>query len=248
MGSQFWLWLDTIAMLVGGGIIFVTGKQRTAGEQAHTIFHGIVPIIAACSYLAMAVGQGSVVLGQAGPDTGRLFYFARYLDWTFTTPLLLLSLSLTAMHSGMRRHGMVAGLLLSDVLMIVTAFFFGASEVDWVKWTWFLVSCVAFLAVYYVLWGPMLRENSTEQADVRSSYRRNAVILSVLWLIYPLILAISTDRLSVITDTMGVALIAILDLVSKVAYGLLAVVGTSKLVGEDAATHDLAKAPVRQAA
>jgi len=36
----------------GGGAILATGERRTA-QQAHTILHGIVPLIAACAYLAM---------------------------------------------------------------------------------------------------------------------------------------------------------------------------------------------------
>ena len=221
-------------MLAGGLASLAIGRQRTPGEQSHTICHGIVPIIAACSYFAMAVGQGSLILPLgATADAGRLFYFARYIDWTFTTPLLLLALAHTAMHSGMRRGGMVAGMLLADVMMILTALFFGLSEVVWIKWTWFLISCVAFLGVYYVIWGPMLAENRKERADVQSDYRNNAIILSVLWLIYPLILAVSEDGLGVISATTGVASIAILDLVSKVVYGLYTVANTTKLSNED---------------
>ena len=247
MGAQTWLWLDTLLMLVGGLAILGVGRARTGSEQSHTIYHGIVPIIAACSYFAMAIGQGSLILPLgAAAGTGRLFYYARYIDWTFTTPLLLLSLAVTAMHSGMRRPGMVAGLLIADVIMILTALFFGFSEVFWIKWTWFAVSCVAFLGVYYVIWGPMLEQNATETPAVRSDYRRNAVILSVLWLVYPLILAVSTDGLALISSAAGVALIAIIDLVSKVAYGLLSVTSTTKLVTEELA--DGTRTPQRLAA
>ncbi len=234
MSAQFWLWLDTILMLAGGLVILAVGKQRNGHEQSHTIYHGIVPIIAACSYFAMAVGEGSVFLPLGTTEsTGRLFYFARYVDWTFTTPLLLLSLASTGMHSGMRRGGMVAGLLLADILMIVTALFFGLASVFWIKWTWFLVSCAAFLGVYYVIWVPLLHENQSEEPKVQSDYRRNAVILSVLWLIYPLILAVSTDGLGLISSALGVALIAIIDLVSKVAYGLLTITSMTKLVSDE---------------
>ena len=249
MSGQFWLWLDTVAMLLGGFAILGVGKRRTGHEQAHTIYHGIVPIIAACSYFAMAVGQGSIILPLGAPEAnGRLFYYARYIDWTFTTPLLLLSLCYTAMHSGLRRGGLVAGLLLADLVMILTALFFGLSEVAWIKWTWFLVSCVAFLAVYYVMWLPLLEETRSEAAAVQSDYRRNAVILSVVWLVYPLILAVSTDGLGIIGTGAGVALIAIIDLIAKVVYGLLTVASMTKLVGEEQGAATVRSAPQRMAA
>ena len=243
MDSQFWLWFDAIAMLVGGLAILFIGKQRNGHEQSHTIYHGIVPIIAACSYLAMAVGQGSVILLHTSAPVagvvvggGRLLYFARYIDWAFTTPLLLLALSYSAMHSSLRRGGLVAGLLLSDLMMIVTAFAFAATDDVPVKWTWFIVSCAAFLAVLYVMWVPLLRENATERSSVQADYRRNAALLTVLWIAYPVILFFDSDGLSVISPVLGVALIAIIDLVSKVVYGLLAVAGTKKLVAEDLAS------------
>ena len=238
MDAQFWLWLTTAVMLVGGGVILLIGKRRTAEEEIHTVLHGIVPIIAACSYFAMAIGQGSVVLPLGAPaETGRVFYFARYIDWSFTTPLLLLTLATTSQHSGMRRHGAVAGLLLADLMMILTALFFGLSDVPWIKWTWFLVSCVAFLAVFYVIWVSLLGESAGERGDVQRLYRRNAAILTVLWLAYPVVLAAGDDGLAIVGTTLGVGAIAALDFVSKVVYGLMTISGHSKVVERDMASQ-----------
>ena len=243
MGEQTWLWLDAVLMLAGGLLILAIGKRRVPQEQSHTIYHGVVCIIAACSYFAMASGQGSIVLPLgAAPGTGRLFYFARYIDWSITTPLLLLALAGTAMHSGLRRRGLVAGLLLADVMMILTALFFGATDTPWIKWTWFAISCVAFLAVYYVIWLPMLQENRQEIAEARSDYVKNAAMLTVLWMVYPLVLAVSTDGLGLIGSATGVALIAVIDLTSKVAYGLYTTLSTTRLVD-----HDLAASSARAA-
>ena len=239
MTAQFWFWLTTFAMLAGGLAILALGKRRTPGEEAHTVLHGIVPIIAACSYFAMAVGQGSIALPIEGVSGAtRDFYFARYVDWTFTTPLLLTALSLTAQHSGVRRHGAMAGLLLSDVMMIATALFFGLSVTSWIKWTWFLISCVAFLGVFYVLWVSYMQEVKAERADVQANYRRNATILSVLWTGYPLILLIGTDGLGVIGSAASTAVIAILDLTAKVGFGLMVTTSHAKTVDRDLAEHD----------
>ncbi len=242
MDSHTLLWLTTLIMTVGGLLILVAGKRRTPAEELHTVLHGIVPLIAACSYFAMATGQGAIVIGAdaaaAGTGAGRIFYFARYIDGTFTTPLLLVTLSMTAMHSGHKRAGAIAGAVLADLMMILTAFFFGASEVAWIKWTWFTVSCAAFLGVYYVIWVPQMQANALERDDIRTTYRRNAVILSILWLIYPVILAVAPDGLNYIGDTASVLAIAVLDVVAKVVYGLMTVVSDAK-----ATERDLAEAP-----
>ncbi len=251
MDSHTILWLTTFIMTAGGLLILATGKRRTPAEELHTVLHGIVPIIAACSYFAMANGQGAVILGAdaaaAGTGTGRIFYFARYIDWTFTTPLLLVTLSMTAMHSGHKRAGAIAGAVLADIMMILTAFFFGASEVTWIKWTWFLVSCIAFLGVYYVIWVSQMQANALERDDIQVTYRRNAVILSVLWLIYPVILAVAPDGLNYIGDAASVLYIAILDVIAKVVYGLMTVASDAKATERDLAEAGRT-APLRKAA
>lgn len=239
MDSHTLLWLTTFIMTGGGLVILLTGKRRTPSEELHTVLHGIVPLIAACSYFAMATGQGAITLGAdaaaVGTGAGRTFYFARYIDWTFTTPLLLITLSMTAMHAGDKRSGAIAGAVLADVMMILTAFFFGASEVAWIKWTWFIISCAAFLGVYYVILVSNMQANRLERDDVQSTYRRNAAILSVLWLIYPVVLAVAPDGLRWIGDTASVLAIAILDVLAKVVYGLMTVASDSKTTERDLA-------------
>ena len=247
MGSHTLLWLTTFIMTGGGLFILLTGKRRTPSEELHTVLHGIVPLIAACSYFAMATGQGAMVLGADAAGAGRIFYFARYIDWTFTTPLLLVTLCMTAMHAGKKRAGAFAGIVLADLMMIATAFLFGASEVAWIKWTWFLISCAAFLGVYYVLWVSNMQANALERDDVQANYRRDAAILSVLWLIYPVILAVAPDGLQWIGDTASVLLIGILDVASKVVYGLMTVASDSKTTERDLAEAGR-PAPLRKAA
>lgn len=240
MDSNTILWITAIAMLAGGLLILAMGKRRTPSEGMQTVLHGIIPIIAACLYFAMASGQGAVILPTSevipgGVPGTRIFYFARYIDWTFTTPLLLLALSFTAMHAGRKRVGAIVGCILADVMMIATAFAFGASEVPWIKWTWFLISCVAFLGVYYVIWVSQMEANASQRDDIRATYRRDATILSVLWLAYPFVLAVSPDGLGVIGDAASVLLIAILDLLAKPCAGLLSVTADIKATDRDLA-------------
>ena len=242
MTSNQILWVTTFLMLAGGLLILAKGKRRTPSESLQTVLHGIVPIIAACSYFAMASGQGLVVLptdaataaGQAAPT--RIFYFARYIDWAFTTPLLLLTLGFSAMRRGPKRYGALVGAVLSDLIMIITAFAFGASLQDWTKWTWFIISCVAFLGVYYVIWKPQLEASAVQREEVQATYRRHAGILSVVWFVYPVVLAVAPDGLGAVSDTVSVLAIAVLDVIAKVIYGYIAVQADT-----EATTADLAE-------
>ena len=225
MTDQFWLWLGFAGMSLGAAVILLKGGRKTHQEEISTILHGVVPIIAACSYFAMAVGQGSIQRhSDVAGGQDYTFYFARYIDWLFTTPLLLTSLSLTAMHSGVRRPGLLVGIVTADVLMIVTALFFGVSGVAWIKWTWFLISCGAFAAVYYVIWSGLRQEANKQRGDVAATFKRNAAILSVIWFIYPIILLLDPEGLGIMGSTATVAVIAIVDLAAKVAYGLFSTI------------------------
>ena len=153
MTETNWLWIGALGMLAGSVLLFAAGGRRTQDEEGHTLIHGFVPLFAAISYFAMAVHQG-----EATTSTGRVFLYARYLDWSVTTPALLLGLTMTALHGARRRVGLVAGLLVSDLVMIVTGLFFGASQDPFIKWVWYIASCAAFLAVLWVLFGPLMQE------------------------------------------------------------------------------------------
>jgi bacteriorhodopsin len=250
MTPQFWLWLGFAGMAAGAAAILFMAKRRTPAEEADGIIHGIVAIIAACSYFAMATGQGSLIL-PAGPDAAeaaRQFYFARYIDWTFTTPLLLVGLSRTAMHSGMRRPAVVWGLIGSDLIMIVTALAFGLSDVAAVKWTWFAISCGAFLAVFYGIFVQLREENASERADVRKAFVRNAVFLTGVWSAYPIVLLVGQDGLGILSPTAALAVIAILDLTAKVVYGIMATLEATRAVDRDLKDGSVATTPLRRAA
>jgi bacteriorhodopsin len=221
MSAETWLWVGFLGMAAGSAAILFLGKQRTAGEQTHTIIHGIVPIIAAISYFAMITGEGSVVIHMPGSvDTVKNIYFARYIDWAFTTPLLLTGLALTAMHGLRKRWGVIFGLIASDLIMILTALFFGLTSDLWTRWMWFVFSCGAFLAVYYGIWRQLADINRNAAPDAQKVFKSSAVFLSVVWFIYPIVLAFGTDGIGSIPPTETIAAITILDLVAKVVFGL----------------------------
>ena len=98
------------------------------------------------------------------------------------------------------------------------------------------------------MWVALLEEAGKERAEVRSDYVRNASILSVLWFLYPVILFFDTDGTGILSSTTGVALIAIIDLISKVAYGLMSVASDRKLVDENLMGQRTKKSPLSRAA
>jgi bacteriorhodopsin len=238
MTETTWFWTGTIGMALGAVIIFAVSKRRTQDEESHTILHVVVTVVAACSYLAMAFGQGGWQVG------GRTFWYARYLDWTVTTPLLLLGLALSALHGAHRRPGLVAALLGADVLMIVTGLFSGLSEDPTHRFAWFLVSTGAFLAVYVTLFGPLRREAALRDDRRRRAYGRNTAILAGLWGVYPIVVALGPHGAEVISATTETGWIAVVDLLAKVAYGLVWSRDSSKITADDLRREEIGPVPV----
>ncbi len=125
-----------------------------------------------------------------------------------------------------KRLGLFVGLIGADIYMILTGLVAGYSPTSSAdKWIWFLMSCGAFLAVYWVIWWPLRAE--AERAGNGTTYTRNAAILSVLWLLYPVVFLFGTDGLLIISPALSALCFTVLDLVSKVGYGILTTAETN---------------------
>lgn len=218
--------MDQTAFMIGFTVmslaslaIYAKGK-KTSPSLHHTLLHAAVPFIAATAYLAMAFGIGTLIKGD-----GSATYFARYADWTFTTPILLASLVLLAFHERGKTGevgGYLTAIIVLDVLMIETGLISSLVEMPVVKWVWFLWSCVAFLGVLYLLWVP-LRTMAIERGHgLGSAYTKNVTFLTVIWFLYPLVFLIGPEGLKIITDPASVWAILIMDVIAKVVYAFYA--------------------------
>lgn len=218
MTVQLWLWIGTIGMAIGMVLLFFPmQKNKTISEEGDSIAHFLVPLIAMTLYLLMALGHGSVVL-----PSGRVFLYARYIDWVITTPLLLLSLITGALKGHTRKRGaLIAGLIVSDVYMIVTGLVAGWTDDPTLKWWFYALSCLSFVAIYALLWGPfkVLSQTSPDGA----LYRKKAAALSLIWFAYPIVFLIGQEGFRILSPVVDAALFTILDVTAKVAYGLWAV-------------------------
>ncbi len=198
-------------------LFFPMQKNKSVSEQGDSIVHFLVPMIAMTLYLLMALGHGSVTL-----PSGRVFYFARYIDWSITTPLLLLSLVSSAVEGHRSKRGaLIAGLVVSDVYMIVTGLVAGWTDDPTLKWWFYVLSCLAFVALYGLLWGPFRKLSETSPKG--ENFRKKAVVLSAVWFFYPVVFLAGQEGLRLWSPVVDAVLFTSLDLIAKVLYGLWAV-------------------------
>ena len=218
MTVSFWLWIGTVGMSVGLVLLFFPmQKNKSLDEQGDSIAHFLVPMVAMTLYLLMSLGHGSVLL-----PSGRVFYYARYIDWSITTPLLLLSLVSGAVQGHTRKRGaLIAGLVLSDVYMIATGLVAGWTDDPALKWWFYLLSCLSFIFIYGMLFLPFWKLSASSPNG--GDYRKKTVALTALWFAYPVIFLIGQDGFRLWSPVVDAALFTCVDLIAKVAYGLWAV-------------------------
>jgi len=83
----------TIAFLMLGvaTIVFISRVSSAKGQKVYYYCNIFICGFATMSYFAMLSGQGWTAVSGC-----RQFFYARYVDWSVTTPLLLLDLGLIA--------------------------------------------------------------------------------------------------------------------------------------------------------
>jgi len=210
-----WLEFVTIVMAVAFVVFVVAAVSRSGKNRAHALCSYTIVGIAALSYFAMATQTGSVVI-NVGSGGHRQIFYARYIDWLFTTPLLLLDVLLL---SGVS-VGDLIWIVGADVLMIVTGLI--SALVNNGQWVWFVIGCVAMVAVFLGLLGPGRASACNRGESVGKSYIGLVVFLLVLWTLYPIVFALA-EGTGKITPNKEVVFYGILDILAKVVFGAIIV-------------------------
>ena len=213
-------------MLLGMLYFIVTGwGEDDEKRQEFYIVTILITAIAFVNYLAMALGFGATTVNIGGEE--RLIYWARYTDWLFTTPLLLIDLALLARAS----RNQIATLVSLDVLMIGTGavatlagggfVVLGVLDDAARRLIWWGVSTGFLLVLLYFLFGTLTDQAKRLSADTASTFSllRNAIV--VLWLIYPVWWIIGTEGLGVVGLGVETAGFMVLDLTAKIGWGAI---------------------------
>nr|WP_130499085.1 bacteriorhodopsin [Natrinema hispanicum] len=234
--ESLWLWIGTIGMTLG--TLYFIGRGRGVRDPKMQEFYIItifITTIAAAMYFAMATGFGvtEVMVG----DEMLTIYWARYADWLFTTPLLLLDLSLLA---GANRNT-IATLIGLDIFMIGTGAIAAFAATPGTRIAWWAISTGALLSLLYVLVGTLSRNARDRPSEVASLFGTLRNLVIALWLLYPVVWILGTEgTLGILPLYWETAAFMVLDLSAKVGFGVVLL--RSRSVLERAATPSVAAA------
>ncbi len=211
-----WLY---VALMVGGALLFWSWSRNPKNvPQYEYSIAMLIPIWSALAYTGMAMGQGKTEVA------GQITHYARYLDWVVSTPLLLLALAFTAMFYTPKHERSITllfGLVAADVVMIVCGLLADLSESSTARLTWFLCGVGAFVAVLYLLWGPVRRIATNSDAELGNIYGKLLGFLTILWVAYPTIWALGPSGLELFNQTIETVLFVVVPFLSKVGFSIL---------------------------
>lgn len=239
------LWV-TFAILAISAVAFVVLSWSVPVQRRlyHTLIT-LVTVIGALSYFAIASGQGwalhcdrplrtpHVNLTESAFDsfswdrpnvdfphhqlTCRQVFWARYVDWAISTPLVILQLALLAGVSGASTFTAVV----ANVILILAGLFsaFGRSNTAQ-KWGWYVIAIVAFLTV---VWHVGLHGTRTVRARSLSVVRLFSlagIFVFLVWAGYAITWAVAAVAQKASVDA-EIFAYAVLDILAKPVFGLL---------------------------
>jgi len=220
------LWVVFVVMVVASIVFTGMSWSVPISKRLFHIVTTLITIFASLSYFAMATGHGisyhKVVVRKQHdhvPDTHRNIYrevyWARYVDWSVTTPLLLLDLALLAGMAG----GNILIAIIADLIMILTGLFaaFGAEETPQ-KWGWYAIACIAYLVIIWQLVVNGRTNAVAKGGKVGNFFAAIGGFTLVIWTVYPIIWGIADGSRNMDVDQEIIAY-AVLDLLAKPVFG-----------------------------
>jgi len=207
------LWVGFAGMFLPFLFFFSEMAKKEDGKKKFHIYTMMVNGIAAIAYLIMATGYGWEEVD------GRQFFYVRYIDWFFTTPLLLLDLCALGMASEDTTNFLIGMDLLMIVSGVIGASLTGAGYDDIYKpWTFFWLGVLFFLPIIYQL-GCGIPANITGE-NAKKTFSMVSWLTIITWILYPVVWILA-EGTHTVSPNIEVILYTVMDLLSKSVFGVI---------------------------
>ncbi|MDH5019759.1 bacteriorhodopsin [Halobacterium rubrum] len=213
-----WIWLALGTVLMGVGTLYFLIKGMGVTDPDAKKFYAIttlIPAIAFTMYLSMLLGYGLTMVPFGGEQ--HPIYWARYADWLFTTPLLLLDLALLVDAD----QGTILALVGADGIMIGTGLVGALTKVYEFRFIWWAISTAAMLYILYVLFFGFTAKAEQMRPEVASTFKVLRNVVLVLWSAYPIVWLVGSEGAGIVPLSIETLLFMVLDVSAKVGFGLI---------------------------
>ena len=236
-GSDFYFAMCavmTVATLTFAGMAF---RKNRKDRIFHYITSGVT-MVAAIAYFTMGSHLGwtpiTVEFHRSDPivrGNTREIYYARYVDWVITTPLLLTDLMLTAAMPWTS----ILWIVLIDEVMIITGLI-GALVASDYKWGYYVFGCVALFPILYVLVWEARKHASKISPEAGKAFLYCGSLTALLWTLYPVAWGLSEGG-NVISSDGEAVFYGVLDMLAKPGFGALLLWGHRNIAPESLGIH-----------
>lgn len=225
-------WVYVAGMAIGAWHFWSLSRNPRGVPQYEYLVAIFIPIWSGLAYMAMGLDQGKV------EAAGQIAHYARYIDWIVTTPLLLLSLSWTAMQFTKKNWTLIGFLMSTQVIVITTGLIADLSERNWVRYLWYICGVCAFLIVLWGIWNPLRAKTRTQGEELSSLYDKLVTYFTVLWICYPIVWIIGPSGFGWTNQTTDTFLFCLIPFFSKVGFSFLDLHGLRNLQDSRQSTGD----------
>ncbi|OCK81162.1 family A G protein-coupled receptor-like protein [Lepidopterella palustris CBS 459.81] len=224
----YWAWCAFMGLFTL--LFFAWGFMRAEGRRLFHNLAAFTALIAAICYFTMAsnLGWTGIVVEwhrtnhHVAGDTRQIFY-ARYIEWFLTMPLILSNLYFAA---GMSWQSL-AQITLVAWIFVVTRLV-GALISTTYKWGYFVFSLVSFFYIVYQLFFAVRTHATALGDDIRKAYFFPAALQSFIWLLYPIAWGVCEGGNLIAPDSEAV-FYGILDIISIVCIPCLLLLGLKNI-------------------
>ncbi|KAL2118841.1 hypothetical protein VTJ04DRAFT_5800 [Mycothermus thermophilus] len=238
------LWAGFILMTITAGTFSLLSYNVPLSKRIYHVLATLTAIISALAYFAAATGQTSSLVChpirdshhnhgdtpvETWHDSCRQVFWARYLDWFLTTPLVLINLCLLGGISGAHTLAAVAAnavvIIASWAAAYGTAAGRGASEkeTDSLRktaiWGWFTIGVLAYLVVVWHVGLNGARSVRHKGARLVTVWSTLAGYVLAVWAAYVVVWAVAPIAQKTTVDGEIISYL-VLDVLAKAVFGL----------------------------
>merc|ERR1719238_152209 len=212
MGKKL-LWVAFLGLAIPTAYFWQQTMAQADGKRKYHIISFGITAIASLAYLTMATGHGVYIR----PFDGREFFYARYVDWAFTTPLQLLDICGFAGASG----DQTMWLLGVDFLMIIAGLI-GAFLEGQEKYYFWLFGMCMFMPILSALLGGLKASAASKSEAVQGVFNKISLLTAISWAAYPVVWLAAEGSGKITADQEAMAY-TVLDIIAKSVFGFIIV-------------------------
>ena len=212
-----WAAVGAVALALGT----IPSVYYAVRDEQNRQYYGVLAAItgiATVAYALTSLGVGSI------PVAGATFYTPRYVDWLLTTPLLILYLTMLC-KPGKQLYALLIGTDVALIVLGVAAIFTQGV----LSLTLFSLGGVAYLALAYLLVTELPKRASFASERVGMVFAKLRNVTVVLWTLYPVVWLLAPVGFGLLEPGTEMMVIVYLDIITKVGFAILALMGQDAL-------------------